>query len=114
MGNITFTALDAVIAVLIVLFDEFIIKRLIFKKSEKFALLYRYAPIALGVITYIVMALVKKTPVWDGAALGFAVGLGAMGSYDAILKLLTEKGIEGIKAIIEAVLELLSKKKESK
>lgn len=113
MGNINFTGLDALIAGLIVLFDEFIIKRLIFKKSEKYALVYRYAPIVLGVITYIVMALIQKAPVWNNVMLGFAVGLGAMGSYDAILKLLTEKGVEGIKAIIDAILELL-KKKESK
>lgn len=113
MQNITFTGWDALIAGLIVLFDEFIIKRLIFKKSEKYALVYRYAPIALGVITYIVIALIQKVPVWDNVVLGFTVGLGAMGSYDAILKVLTEKGAEGIKAIIDAILNLL-RKKESK
>lgn len=77
---------DFVIALGIVLFDEYIIKKLIFKSNEKYKLVYKFAPIVLGAVFYLVCALVTKEVWYMGLLHGAIVGFASMGCYDAILK----------------------------
>lgn len=80
------TGWDFIIALLIVLFDEYVIKTLIFKKNEKFKLLYKYAPIVIGAIVYLIIAFATKGVWYVGLFHGAIVGFASMGCYDAILK----------------------------
>ena len=77
---------DFIIAFLIVLFDEYPIKTWIFKGAEKFKALYKYIPIPIGAIVYLVIAFITKEPWYVGVLHGAVVGFAAMGCYDAILK----------------------------
>lgn len=77
---------DFIIALGIVLFDEYPIKTWIFKGAEKFKKLYKFLPIALGAIVYLVIALITKQPWYLGLLHGAIVGFASMGCYDAILK----------------------------
>lgn len=77
---------DFIIALGIVLFDEYPIKTWIFKGNEKFKKLYKYLPIALGAIVYLIIALVTKNQWYMGLFHGAIVGFASMGCYDAILK----------------------------
>ena len=77
---------DFIIAFLIVLFDEYPIKTWIFKGAEKFKKLYKFAPIVIGAIVYLIIALVTKEQWYFGLLHGAIVGFASMGCYDAILK----------------------------
>ena len=90
---------DFLIALGIVLFDEYPIKTWIFKKNEKFKWLYKYLPIALGAVVYLVIALVTKNTWYIGLFHGAIVGFASMGCYDVILN----RGKEGIKDGIETL-----------
>lgn len=101
--------IDGIIVLLICLFDEFIIKKLIFKGDEKYKLVYRYAPIVLGAIVYLIMGIVNKTGWIPGLVTGVGIGLGAMGSYDAIIKIFKTQGISSVKEIGEEVAKTVKK-----
>lgn len=109
-GNLT--GWDFFVAFCIVAFDEYIIKKLICKSNEKYKWVYTYAPIVLGVATYIVMALIGKTDVLAGLLHGLLVGFTAMGSYDVILRVGRENALKGIEEIGEAIKEAVEDKKE--
>ena len=109
-GNLNLTWFDGIIVALICAFDEWIIKKLIFKGNEKYKKVYTYAPIVLAAIVYLIIALVQKTPWMNGLLKGIGVGLGAMGSYDAIITIVKTKGIGAVKDIGEEVAETVDKK----
>lgn len=109
-ANLNLTWIDGIIVALICLFDEYIIKKLICKSDEKWKAIYTYAPIVLGAIVYIIIALVNKTPWLAGMVKGIGIGLGTMGSYDAIMTIIKTKGVSDIKEIGDEV----AKKVETK
>ncbi len=100
---------DFIIAFVIVLFDEYPIKTWIFKKDEKYKVLYKVVPIVLGVIGYLVYALITKSPWYMGLYHGAIVGLASMGCYDVILKTGKKKGLDGIKDMNKAIEEEIKK-----
>lgn len=101
---------DFLIAGLIVLFVEYPIKTWICKSSEKLVWVYKWSPVVLGMIVYLVLALVQKTPVLTGIVHGLGVGFASMGSYDLILKTMKESGLKSIESTNEAVKEAIEKK----
>lgn len=111
MANLNLTWIDGIIVALICLFDEYIIKKLICKSDEKYKMIYTLAPVVLGAIVYLVIALIGSASPWYvGLIKGLAVGLGTMGSYDAIMAIIKTKGINGIKEIGEDVAKEVEKK----
>ncbi len=87
----------------IVAFVEWPLKTWIFKKNDKYKLVYTYAPVVLSIVVYLVMALVQKTDILPGVIHGVGIGLAAMGSYDAILKIIKNKGSSGLKELGEEI-----------
>ena len=81
------TTIDFFVAFVIVAVDEYIIKKAILKGNEKYKVIYTFAPIVLGLITYLVCFLVKGQVWYMGLLQGLMVGLTAMGSYDVILRI---------------------------
>jgi len=108
----TLTGWDFLVAGLIVLFTEFVIKPLFKNTSEKTQnIVMKVAPVLLGGIVYLVLALVSKSATWHAGLIhGAAVGLAAMGSYDLILKTIKEAGMKGLKDTNEALKEAITKK----
>jgi hypothetical protein len=102
---------DFLIAGFIVLFVEFPIKTWICKKSENLWWLYKWAPVVLGAITYVVMALIQGTPWLTGAVHGLGVGFAAMGEYDLILKTMKQQGLKSATDMNEAVKKAIEEKK---
>ena len=100
---------DFIIAFLIVLFDEYPIKTWIFKGAKKFKNLYKYAPIVIGAIVYLVIALITKEPIGTGLFHGATVGFAAMGYYDAILKRGKEEVGTDVKELNKAIEEEMKK-----
>lgn len=93
---------DFLIAGLIVVFVEFVVKK-IFKDGDKFYVVWKLTPIVLGVAAYIILAVTQKTEILTGLVHGLGVGLAAMGSYDLILKAMKEAGTKSIEETNEAV-----------
>jgi hypothetical protein len=102
-GNLT--GWDFFIAFCIVAFDEYIIKKLICKGNEKYKAIYTYAPLVLGLATYLVMALIGHTDILSAILHGILVGFTAMGSYDVILRVGRDNALKGIEQTGEAVKE---------
>ena len=100
---------DFLIALGIVFFDEYPIKTWIFKGAEKFNKLYKYAPIVIGAIVYLIIALVLKEPIGTGLFHGATVGFAAMGYYDAILKRGKKEIGTDVKELNEAIEEEMKK-----
>ena len=104
------TYVDGIIVGLICLFVEFVIKKWICKSDVKYKKLYTYSPIALGAIVYTVIALIAKTPWSAGLIKGITIGLGTMGSYDAIITIIKNKGVSDVKGIGEDIAHQVEKK----
>lgn len=104
------TGWDFLIALAIVFFDEYPIKTWIFKKNEKFAWLYKYLPIALGAVGYLVFALITKQPWYAGLFHGAIVGFAAMGCYDVILKRGKKEITTDVQNLNSAIEEEMKKK----
>lgn len=100
---------DFLVALGIVLVDEFPIKTWIFKKQEKFSAIYKYAPIVLGILFYLIYALATKDVWYMGVIHGGVVGFASMGCYDAILKRGTKEGLEDMKDLNKAIEEEMKK-----
>ena len=101
---------DFIIAFGIALFDEYIIKKWIFKENEKFGWLYKYvAPIGLGMIVYLVIALITKDVWYMGIVHGAIVGFASMGCYDAILKRGKKELKGGVENLNKAIEEEMKK-----
>ena len=103
------TGWDFIIAFGIVLFDEYPIKTWIFKGAEKFKKLYKYAPIAIGAVVYLVIALITKEQWYLGLFHGAIVGFASMGFYDAILKRGKQEVTSGIQNLNKAIEEEMKK-----
>ena len=112
MGKIEITIFDAIILAVCVAIVEWPIKKWIFKKNEKYKLLYTYAPTVLMAIAYLIIALIQKTPVFTEVLKGFSIGLASMGSYDFIVNLLQNKGASSYTEIGEAIKEKLEGKEK--
>lgn len=110
-GNLNLTWIDGLIVAAICAFDEWIIKKLIFKGDEKYKTIYTFAPIVLGAIVYFVMALIAKTPALTGLLNGIAIGLASMGSYDVIIRIIKGKGVSSVKEIGTEIADEVGKKK---
>lgn len=109
-GSLNLTWVDGLIVGGIVLFVEFVIKRWICKSNPKYKAIYTYTPIVLAAVVYLVIALVQKTPWAGGLFRGVAIGLGTMGSYDAIFLILKKVWehikTDGVKAVKEIGTEI--------
>lgn len=95
---------DFLIAGLIVLFVEFVIKR-IFKDGDKYKIVWKISPVVLGAIVYVVFSLIQKGEWYTAIIHGVVVGLTAMGSYDIILKTMKEAGTKSLNDTNNAVKE---------
>lgn len=116
-GNLNLTWVDGLIVGFIVLFVEFVIKKWICKSNPKYKAIYTYSPIVLSAVVYLVLALVQKTPWANGLFRGVAIGLGTMGSYDAIVlilkkiwELIKTKGFASVKEIGDEIANTVEKK----
>ena len=109
-GSLNLTWFDGIIVALICAIDEWIVKKLICKGDEKYKALYTYFPIVMAVIAYVVISLVQHTPWYAGLIKGLGIGLGAMGSYDAIITIIKTEGIGGVNKIGEDVATEVEKK----
>ena len=103
------TGWDFIIAFVIVLIDEYPIKTWIFKGDMKYKLLYKFIPIAIGAIIYLVYAIVTKNVWYLGLFHGALVGFASMGCYDAILKRGKKEGMQSLENINEAIKEEIKK-----
>ena len=112
--------IDWLIAGGIVAFVELVVKRLICKKQDGkiFKIIYTAAPVVLGVLVYVVYALIAKLDVSASLKIGIAVGGISAWFYDAIWAYLTttgkEKGISGAKEIAEDISEIAKTGKSKK
>jgi len=111
-GSLNLTWVDGIIVIGIVLFVEFVIKKWICKGDNKYKAIYTFAPIVLGAIAYLIIALIEKNPWYTGLLKGVGVGLGTMGSYDAIKAIIYTKGVNDVKAIGEEVAQTVDKKEK--
>ena len=116
-GSLNLTWIDGIIVGLIVLFVEFPIKKWICKSNPKYKAIYTYTPIVLAAVVYLVLALVQKTPWASGLFRGVAIGLGTMGSFDAIIlilkkvwELIKTKGLNSVKEIGDEIAKTVEKK----
>lgn len=116
-GSLNLTWIDGLIVGLIVAFVEFVIKMLICKSDPKYKAIYTYTPIVLAAVVYLVIALIQKTPWLTGLGRGVLIGLGTMGSYDAIIliikkvwQLIKTKGLASVKEIGDEIAKTVEKK----
>lgn len=96
------TGWDFLIAGLIVLFTEYVIKN-VFKDGDKFKFIWKLAPVAIGAVIYVILAFIQKGVWYTSLAHGLLVGLTSMGSYDIILKTIKEAGVKSIQDANEAL-----------
>lgn len=89
------TGWDFLVAGIIVLFTEYVIKN-IFKDGEKFKFIWKLAPVVIGAVVYVVLAFAQKGVWYTALAHGLFVGLTAMGSYDILLKTMKESAIKSV------------------
>ena len=108
MGTLTWV--DGIIVAVICAIDEWVIKKWICKGNEKYRLVYTFAPIVLAIIAYIVYALVTKGSWSEGLIKGLGIGFSAMASYDAIIAIIKQKGVSGVKEIGEDVANTVGNK----
>ena len=97
---------DFLIAGLIVLFVEYVIKYF-FKDGDKYGFVWKLSPVVIGAIVYLILAFVQKGVWYTSLAHGLLVGLTSMGSYDIILKTIKESGKKGIEDTNKALEEAL-------
>lgn len=103
------TVTDFFVAFVIVAIDEYIIKKAVLKGNEKYKAVYTFAPLALGVLGYLIYGIATGA-VWYTCLLhGAIVGLTSMGSYDVILRVGKGKVGSSVKEIGEAVKEEVEK-----
>ena len=103
------TTIDFFVAFVIVAVDEYIIKKAILKGNEKYKTIYTFAPLALGLIGYLVYFLVSGQVWYMGLLQGLMVGLTSMGSYDVILRIGKSNVDKGMTEIGKAVEEEVKK-----
>lgn len=105
------TGWDFLFAGIIVLIVEYGVK-LIFKNADEktWNIVVKVAPIVLGVILYIVIALIQKNNVLNSILHGLFVGLTAMGSYDLILKTVKESGVKSVSDVNTSIKDALENK----
>lgn len=77
-----------IIVIAVVAIVQFI-KNVICKGDEKYKLLYTFAPIILCALAFFIMALIQKTDIWSALLTGGALGITCMGSYDALVAILS-------------------------
>lgn len=99
---------DFLIAGIIVLFVEYVIKAIF--KDEKYKTVWKWSSVVLGVIVYVVLSFIQKQPWYTAAYHGAVVGLTAMGSYDIILKTMKSKGTAALTDTNKAIEEAINKK----
>ena len=103
------TTMDFFAAFIIVALDEYVIKKTILKGNEKYKAVYTFAPLALGLVIYLVYFLSHGQVWYMGVLQGLMVGLTAMGSYDVILRIGRGKMDKGINEIGKAIEEEVKK-----
>lgn len=108
------TGWDFLIAGLIVLFVEYVVKLVVSKSSEKIQkIVFKVSPVAIGLVLYILFAVFQKTDITTSALHGLFVGLTAMGSYDIILKTIKEAGVKGLEDVNQKVKEAIEEDKKN-
>lgn len=100
---------DFLVAGLIVVFVEFVIKN-IFKDGDKFKVVWKLSPVVLGIAVYLILAITQKSEILTGLVHGLGVGLTSMGSYDLILKAMKESGTKSLSDTNNAVKEAIEGK----
>lgn len=103
------TTMDFFAAFIIVALDEYVIKKTILKSNEKYKAVYTFAPLALGLVIYVVYFLSHGMVWYNGVLQGLMVGLTAMGSYDVILRIGKGKVDKGMDEIGKAIEEEVKK-----
>ena len=98
---------DFLIAGLIVMFVEFVVK-LIFKQKA----VTKIAPIVLGAVVYLVLGFINGGVWYSQIFHGLIVGLAAMGSYDLLLKTMKEGLTADAKDLNEKAKSAIIDKKE--
>lgn len=102
---------DFIIAGIIVCTVEYCIKPFFKNVSEKtWNIVVKLAPIVLGAVFYLVLALIQKGVWYTSLAHGLLVGLASMGNYDAILKTMKSCGKKSITDTNEAVKKAIEEK----
>lgn len=77
-----------IIVIAVVAIVQFI-KNVICKGDEKYKMLYTFAPVVLCALAFVIMALIQKTDVWTALLAGGSLGFTCMGSYDALVAILS-------------------------
>lgn len=104
------TGWDGIIIAAIIALMEWVIKPLFKNADEKtWKIVCKVAPVVLGALVYLVIALIQKGNILNSVLHGLFVGLSAMGSYDAVVRTIKEKGITAAKDINDAVIDAVKK-----
>lgn len=103
------TGWDYLVAGLIVLFIEFIIKKIF--SDKKYEPVWKFGCIILGAVFYLILSIIQKGVWYTSMIHGIFVGLTAMGSYDAILAAMLNSGKKSIEDANKAVEEAIKKDK---
>ena len=110
LAGVEITGWDGLIAIIIVVFVEFVVKTICTKCSisdNAWSVVVRLTPIGLSIVAYFVIALIQKSSIPTALIHGLGIGLTASGSYSSLVKLAKETFKKGVKTANSEAITIL-------